>query len=356
MRYSIVLLAALGLSATPASALPTTGHYIYAVQDSGAVNIYNIDANHNFVRSIATGIPANVVRSVVVSKPLQTMFICYGANGASGAGHIVSLNLVSEKVNWNKTYAGADRCDITPDGKTLYVPTGEANMNIPYIDVVNAQTGAQITTIPTALKTHNAKVGPSGKFVYVENKSVDYIQVISTATNKVVGEINLGTGNISQPFVVNGAETLLLNNLNLTVGWQEHKLLNGVQQSSTTVTTGGGHHGIGLRPDEKELWVSGDGNNLNKEAIFDMTVSPPKLKRYLNMPWADRPQWVTFSIDGRFAYVSGSVIATNVTPVFSTSSYTQIANVGISEALLEVDVANGAVSAVGNQYGIGRVP
>jgi hypothetical protein len=181
--------------------------------------------------------------------------------------------------------------------------------------------------------------------------------VISTATNRVIGKINVST--IAQAFAINGAETLMISNTRGFPGFDEEVLSNGVQRSLTVVPTGTSHHGIGFRPDEKEIWVSGDGSNLYEEDVFDNTVSPPRLKRRLTLPYTHsqhRPQWVTFTIDGRFAYVPSSDFTSDVTPVFSTSSYAEVGNVGISECLLEVDIANRAISAVGNQFGIGRVP
>ena len=66
-------------------------------------------------------------------------------------------------------------------------------------------------------------------------------------------------------------------------------------------------HGVGLTPDEKELWLA-DGHN-ERVHIFDATVMPPK--QVASIKLRDQPGWVTFSIDGRYAYPStGEVIDT----------------------------------------------
>jgi DNA-binding beta-propeller fold protein YncE len=64
-------------------------------------------------------------------------------------------------------------------------------------------------------------------------------------------------------------------------------------------------HGIGLTPDETELWLTDAANS--KLHIFDSTVMPPKEVESVTL--RDQPGWVTFSLDGRFAYPStGDVV------------------------------------------------
>ena len=60
-----------------------------------------------------------------------------------------------------------------------------------------------------------------------------------------------------------------------------------------------------MTPDEKEIWIS-DGHN-QRVHYFDATAMPPK--QLGSIPLRDDPGWVTFSIDGRYAYPSsGEVI------------------------------------------------
>jgi len=66
-------------------------------------------------------------------------------------------------------------------------------------------------------------------------------------------------------------------------------------------------HGVGLTPDEKELWLS-DGAN-SKLHVFDATVMPPKQVATISV--RDQPGWITFSLDGRYAFPStGEIIDT----------------------------------------------
>ena len=64
-------------------------------------------------------------------------------------------------------------------------------------------------------------------------------------------------------------------------------------------------HGIGLTPDEKEVWVVDAANR--RVHIFDNTKMPPEQQASIEL--RDEPGWVTFSIDGQYAYPStGEVI------------------------------------------------
>src|SRR5204862_3709831 len=59
-------------------------------------------------------------------------------------------------------------------------------------------------------------------------------------------------------------------------------------------------HGIGLTPDEKEVWVC-DAFNQSVH-IFDNTVMPPK--QVASVKLREEPGWVTFSLDGKWGILS----------------------------------------------------
>ena len=64
-------------------------------------------------------------------------------------------------------------------------------------------------------------------------------------------------------------------------------------------------HGIGLTPDEREIWLT-DGAN-SRLHVFDNTVAPPR--QVASLVVRDQPGWITFSMNGRHAYPStGEII------------------------------------------------
>jgi hypothetical protein len=109
-------------------------------------------------------------------------------------------------------------------------------------------------------------------------------------------------------------------------------------------------HGIGLTPDETEIWVS-DGHNSHMH-VFDATVMPPR--QIASLELRDQPGWVTFSMDGRFAYPStGEVFATETKAIVATLEDETGRSVG-SEKMVEVVFADGQVVQAGDQFGLGR--
>jgi hypothetical protein len=161
------------------------------------------------------------------------------------------------------------------------------------------------------------------------------------------------------PFTLNGAETRIYGNVFGLNGFQVGDIAAGralgtVQIPGTTNTAGVlNQHGIGLTPDEKEVWVV-DGAKAMVH-VFDATVSPPKETHQVQTTYGQL-HWITFTIDGRFAYASVTPMAGVFdTDVLDTATYARVGKVGPSEQILEVDFSGTEIVAIGNQYGVGRV-
>jgi hypothetical protein len=70
----------------------------------------------------------------------------------------------------------------------------------------------------------------------------------------------------------------------------------------------------------------------------------------------DQPGWVTFSLDGKYAYPStGEVIDTATRKIVATLADEQGGPVQ-SEKVVEVFMGGGTVLETGDQFGIGRRP
>jgi DNA-binding beta-propeller fold protein YncE len=109
-------------------------------------------------------------------------------------------------------------------------------------------------------------------------------------------------------------------------------------------------HGIGMTPDEKEIWVC-DGHN-SRMHVFDATVMPPKQVASLEV--REQPGWVTFSLDGKYAYPStGDVfeIATRK----NLLGLTDETGAGVhSEKMVEIHFRGMEPVRTGDQFGLGR--
>jgi 6-phosphogluconolactonase (cycloisomerase 2 family) len=107
-------------------------------------------------------------------------------------------------------------------------------------------------------------------------------------------------------------------------------------------------HGIGLTPDGSELWLADAANE--RIHVFDNTVMPPK--QVVSIRLRDQPGWITFSIDGRYAYPStGDVIEVKSRKIV-TGLKDEAGREVQSEKLLEIDFAGERPVQAGNQFGI----
>jgi hypothetical protein len=110
-------------------------------------------------------------------------------------------------------------------------------------------------------------------------------------------------------------------------------------------------HGIGLTPDEKELWLTDSFNT--RLHIFDATAMPPV--QGASIVLRDEPGWVTFSIDGQYAYPStGEVIETKSRKIVALLKDEMGRDVQ-SEKMVELDFKGSEPVAAGDQFGLGRI-
>jgi hypothetical protein len=135
----------------------------------------------------------------------------------------------------------------------------------------------------------------------------------------------------------------------LTTGRKLHRVeVQGYQQGPVK-RHGCPSHGIGLTPDERELWLC-DGANAAVH-VFDNTVMPPR--QTVTLPVRDQPGWVTFSIDGRHAYPStGEVFETRSKKMIVALEDDARRQIG-SEKLLEVAFEGDKPARNGDQFGMG---
>jgi hypothetical protein len=110
-------------------------------------------------------------------------------------------------------------------------------------------------------------------------------------------------------------------------------------------------HGIGLTPDEKELWVT-DATN-QRLHIFDATVMPPK--QLTSIKLRDEPGWVTFTLDGKYGYPSTGDVIDVATKKIVTGLADETGAAVQSEKMLEIDIRGETPVRTGDQFGVGRV-
>ncbi len=336
-------------------------HFLYVVspgvrnylQFGGAgILVFDMDHGHKFVKRIRT--PASEE-----AKPENIKGVCACAATRrlyfTTLKKLYCLDLVTEKVLWAKALSGGtDRMSITPDGKVLYVPSYEgATWN-----VVDGSTGDVIATLEPKSGAHNTVCGLDGKRMYLAGLRSPLLSVADTSTHRVVEKVG-PFGAAIRPFTVNADQTLCYVNVNGLLGFEIGDLKTGKKLHRVEVQGfakgavkrhGCPSHGVGLTPDEKEVWVCDAANS--RVHVFDNTVLPPK--QVTSVKLREQPGWVTFSLDGRYAYPStGEVIDTKTKKILATLTDEEGREVH-SEKVVEIVMSAGVPVRNGDQFGLGR--
>lgn len=332
----------------------TPGIRNYLEYGGHGILVYDIDNGHKLIKRIPAsglkedGTPDNV-KGIGVSLATHSIYV-------STIGSLQCIDLTTEKLRWEKKYeAGCDRMAISPAGKTIYLPSFEKE----HWNVVDAATGNVIRKVVTNSGAHNTISGLNGKEVYLAGLRSSYLTVLHTrdGTTRQVGPF----AHSIRPFTVNGTQTLTFVNVNELLGFEVGDLVTGKALHRVEVKGfekgpvkrhGCPSHGIGLTPDEKELWVVDAFNQ--RIHIFDASVMPPKQLEE-SIPVRDQPGWITFSLDGRYAYPStGEVVDVKTRKVVTTLADEQ-GNPVQSEKMVEIHFQNGKAVKAGDQFGLGRV-
>ncbi|MBD0289174.1 MAG: YncE family protein [Flavisolibacter sp.] len=331
----------------------TPGIRDYLGYGGHGILVFDIGNNHRFVKRIKTagfhpnGKPSNV-KGIAVSIPLNSIYV-------STIEGLQRIDLATDKLVWEKAFeGGCDRMSISPDGKTMYLPSMEKD----FWNVVDCNTGNIIKKIQVVKRAHNTLYGPSGTAVYMADIASPLLHVADPTSHTIVEKVG-PFGNFIRPFTVNGAETLVFATVDSLLGFEVGDLKSGKVLDRIIVEGwnrgpvrrhGNPSHGIGLTPDEKELWVA-DGYNMRMH-VFQ---AEKPYQQLTTIPLQDMPGWITFSLDGKYAYPSsGEVIDVKTRKILFTlqdEHYNYVA----SEKMLEIQFQGSKAIRTGDQFGVGRV-
>lgn len=313
--------------------------------------VFDINNQHRFVKRIATkgfhpdNTPSNV-KGIAVSVALNSIFV-------STIESLQRIDLATDKLVWEKQFeGGCDRMAISPDGKTMYLPSFEKG----FWNVVDCATGDIIKKIDIHKRAHNTIFGPSGKQVYMGDIASPWLWVADAKKHEVVNKVG-PFANFIRPFTINGKETLAYITVDSLLGFEVGDITSGKKLAHIEVKGwnrgpvrrhGNPSHGIGLTPDEKEIWLA-DGHNMR---VHVFSASEP-YQQLTTIPVQDMPGWISFSIDGKYVYPSsGEVIDTKTRKIIAILQDEHHNNVA-SEKLVEIDFEGNKAVKTGDQFGIG---
>jgi hypothetical protein len=315
--------------------------------------VYDIDAGHRLLKRIASpfddpGGKVENIKGICACAATRRLYV-------STIRRLACLDLVTEKPLWVRAYeGGCDRMSITPDGRKLYLPTLEKDD----WHVVDGATGDVLAKISPKSGAHNTVVGLDGTRAYLAGLRSPKLRVVDTATDAVIREVPFGDS--VRPFTVDGKGRRAYVNVNGLLGFEIGDLVEGTLICRVGVPWvkpgpvkrhGCPSHGVGLTPDEREVWVV-DAHNRSVH-VFDNTATPP---RYVaSVALFDEPGWITFTRSGDFAYPStGEVIDPKTRRIVARFVDENGAPVQ-SEKVVEIAWDGDRPSANGDQFGVGRV-
>src|SRR3984885_13439959 len=166
---------------------PVSGHYLYVavpgIRDymgygGHGLLVFDMDHNHRFVKRIETGglhpdgKPSNV-KGIAGRVPLTSIYI-------STIESLQRIDLTSGNIIWEKKIdGGCDRMSISPDGKTMDLPSFENST----WTALDCKTGDIIKKIEGLKRSLNTHYGSSGDHVYLDDLVPRWLMVADTKTN-----------------------------------------------------------------------------------------------------------------------------------------------------------------------------
>jgi DNA-binding beta-propeller fold protein YncE len=193
------------------------------------------------------------------------------------------------------------------------------------VDVVDTSSLTLAKTIAIQRPIHNVYVTPDGRFAVAGSVESESATIIDLQTDQVAWEIKFDNGVRPMAFDTNpdGSTSRIfvqLSNLNgfAVVDFAKHAEVARIQlpdqpggYGAAEVRLNTPSHGIGVSPDGKSLWVGSTVAN----AVFEYSLPDLKLAGHCSLPnvyppnhapTGSVPEWITFTPDSKFLYVSNS--------------------------------------------------
>jgi DNA-binding beta-propeller fold protein YncE len=338
-----------------------TARFEYVISDH-EIDVYAIDHANRLVQQIGLSQIVNP-HGAVASPATGMLYIsCGGQGGSDGSGSMLAYDLLRNRVVWHRSYStGVDSIAISPNGRTIYMPVGEASSSGLW-RIIDAETGDITGSIEAGAGAHNTIMSLDGKYVYLAGVEHPYLAVASTVTHKVVKEIGpLKSG--GRPFTINGAQTLAYTTARPLLGFQVSSIKTG--KVLYTVSVPGFSfdpqtfrrspcHGISLSPDERQVYLIDTPNGYVH--VFDVSGVPALRPRHLADIKLNHPPpndgWLQHSRNGRYVYVgrAGDVIDTKTKRIVDFLPPLQT-----TANSLEIDWRRGQPVGTTSRYGLGYV-
>jgi YVTN family beta-propeller protein len=286
----------------------TAGEFAYLENsDSGDLSVIDIPG-HTVVSTIRLGpflddvTPSHDGRILYVNRYDS---LAGGDRHSAESGEVIAVSTETEKILWRTPVDGwPNHLSISLDDRLLYVPL----FNTLWMEVVDTQQHKVVKKFPIGFGGHGTRLSPDGKRIYVGSMMTDVLSVFDLKTFKPVKVLPFKDG--VRPFAFLHDESTLYVQLSRLHGFEVVDLSTdnivrevllpplGPEVKLPKFFPHTYNHGLELSPDEKLLFASGGVGN------YVCVYSVPDLKLLATIPVGREPNWIAFSQDGAFAYVT----------------------------------------------------
>src|SRR3954470_19328763 len=259
------------LALAPVAGSPHVVQKLYVANSAGN-DLHIIDtATNKVIKRVEVGPQPH---GLVATKDGKQLFLTI-ENGESEEGELVWFDPVTDTVTKRmKVGPRPNQLACTPDGKLVYVPCDDASWWV--IDTVTAKV---LKRIPTGGRPHNTLCSADGKRMYLGPKGSYHVLIADAVEHKLIGEIP--TSDAPRPIALSKDEKRLYANVDTLLGFEvadvgKRKVIHRVEAAvpEELLRTASRSHGIGLTPDEKELWMCDVYHD--RTYVFDITREPPR--------------------------------------------------------------------------------
>jgi YVTN family beta-propeller protein len=319
----------------PASLAAQNKEYLYVGNTlSGDLSVIEIPT-HRVVGTIPASVIGNSPDDVISSRAGDVLYV-----SRLDTKDVVAVSTATEKVLWRADVGGTpNHLALSSDERFLYVPVYDKGQ----LAIVDTKTHTVLKRIDVGAGAHGTILGPSGKYVYVGMMEGNQVAVIDVASNSLKKIIHMPEG--VRPFQISADEKLLYAQLSKLHGFVVVNLATDSIIKTVKMPTPDGkapepslklshwvvNHGLAISPDGKFLVANASLNGFT--AIYTL----PALQLVTTVPVGREPNWVVFSRDGKFAYISNR--RDNTISVLSLGDRKEVSRIKVGEFPQRMTVA-----------------